>query len=98
MIFWIFSSAAYNKSYEAQHQKSNENSRHISIIEYPYLIKLYLLHIHDDYTEQFLFDTRTSLPNNIWLPIDDEVLQRVTHNFTRDATRINYSKVKRLNE
>jgi hypothetical protein len=81
---------------DKQHQKSNDDDQVFSIIEYPHLIRLHLLYIHNDYAEQFLFDTKTCLPNDIHLIIDYDLLQRVTHNFTRDATRINYSKVKRL--
>ncbi|CAF4569152.1 unnamed protein product, partial [Rotaria sp. Silwood2] len=81
---------------EAQQQKSDDNNRHFSIIEYPYLATLHLLRIHDDYDEQFLLNTKTCLPNNIHLMMDYDVLQRVTQNLTRDATRINYSKVEKL--
>ncbi|CAF3743704.1 unnamed protein product [Rotaria socialis] len=81
---------------EAQQQKSDDSNRHVALIEYSYLAKLHLLSIHDDYAEQFLLDTKTCLPNNIHLIIDYDILQRVTQNLTRDATRINYSKVERL--
>jgi hypothetical protein len=75
---------------------TNNNKELISIIEYAHLIRLHLLRIHDDYVEQFLFDTKTCLPNDIHLIIGYDILQRVTHNFTRDAIRIDYSKVKDL--
>ncbi|CAF4770683.1 unnamed protein product [Rotaria sp. Silwood2] len=52
---------------------------------------------HDDYVEQFLLNTRTSLPNNVSLYINYKSLERVTHNFTRDATRINSTKINYLN-
>jgi hypothetical protein len=81
---------------DKQHQKSNDDNQHFSIIEYSHLIRLHLLRIHDDYAEQFLFDTKTYLPNSIHLIIDHDLLQRVTHNFTREETRINYSKVEHL--
>ncbi len=74
----------------------NDKTQDVSIIEYPHLITLHLLSVHEDYAEQFLFDTKTCLPSNINLIIDHDLLERVTHNFTRDATRINYSKVKHV--
>ncbi|CAF4264189.1 unnamed protein product, partial [Rotaria sordida] len=79
-----------------QYSNSNDENQDFSIIEYPHLIYLNLFEIHDDYAEQFLLDTKTCFLNNICLPIDDDVIQRVTQNFTRDATRNNYSKVKTL--
>ena len=38
-------------------------------------------------------NSKTHLLNNITLRVTDELLQRVTHNFTRDATRTNCSKI-----
>ena len=45
----------------------NDNKRHFPIIEYPHLILLHLLKIHDDYVEQFLLNTKTSFSNSIRL-------------------------------
>ncbi|CAF1323509.1 unnamed protein product [Rotaria sordida] len=47
------------------------------------------------FTEEFLFDTKTYF-QNIFLRIKCESLQRVTQNFTRDATRINCVKINKL--
>ncbi|CAF1321536.1 unnamed protein product [Rotaria sordida] len=77
-----------------QYSNSNDENQDFPIIKYPHLIYLNLFEIHDDYAEQFLFDTKTCFLNDIRLLIDDDVIQRVTQNFTRDATRNNYSKVK----
>ncbi|CAF4358988.1 unnamed protein product, partial [Rotaria sordida] len=52
--------------------------------------------VHDDYIEQFLFHTKTYLQKNIIVYVDYESLQRVTHNFTRDSTRINCAKISKL--
>lgn len=52
--------------------------------------------MHDDYIEQFLFDTKTRLKNYIDLYINYESLQGVTHNFTTDATRVNCAKIIQL--
>lgn len=85
---------------EAQHfkqkQQSDDNTQKSSVIEYSHLITLHLLPVHDDYVEQFLFDTNTYLSNYIQLKADYEQLKRVTQNFTKDTTRNNCSKIKRL--
>ncbi|CAF4097701.1 unnamed protein product, partial [Rotaria sordida] len=79
-----------------QYSNSNDENQDFPIIEYPHLIYLNLFKIHDDYAEQFLLDTKTCFLNNIRLSINDEIIQRVTQNFTRDTTRNNYSKVKTI--
>ncbi|CAF2146388.1 unnamed protein product [Rotaria magnacalcarata] len=73
---------------------SSHNNQHFSIIKYPRLIELVLYDAHEDYVEQFLLDTKSSLPFDIDLYVYFRPLKKVTHNFTRDATRINCSKVK----
>jgi len=78
------------------HSISNDENRDIPVITYSHLTELHFLRIHDDYAEQFLLDTKTCFLNDIYLSIHGDVLQRVTHNFNRDATRKNYSKVKTL--
>jgi hypothetical protein len=70
----------------------NDN-RQWSIIEYPNLIDIDIVQVHEDYVEQFLLNTKTCLLNYVKLFIAYGSLQRVTHNFTRDATRINCFKV-----
>ncbi|CAF3459827.1 unnamed protein product [Rotaria sp. Silwood1] len=75
---------------------SNSDNQTLSLIEYFFLNKLYISKVHDDYIEQFLFDTKTYLQNNVILSVDYESLQRVTHNFTRDATRTNCAKISKL--
>jgi hypothetical protein len=70
-----------------QEQESNNDNRNFSMIEYSHLIPLGLIKVHDDYAEQFLFDTKTCLSNYIRLRINYDQLQRVTQNFTRDAAR-----------
>ncbi|CAF3806548.1 unnamed protein product [Rotaria sp. Silwood1] len=76
--------------------ESRNNNRNLSIIKYTHLTDLYLDYSHDDYAEQFLLDFKMSLPNNVYLHINYESLQRVTHMFTRDATRINCGKLAHL--
>jgi hypothetical protein len=79
-----------------QSYESNHNNRNVSVIEYSFLCELRIINVHDDYIEQFLFDTKTYLLNNIKLCIKYESLERVTHNFTRYATRINCAKIGKL--
>jgi hypothetical protein len=76
--------------------ESNNDNRSLSLIEYSFLNELDLLNVHDDYIEEFLFDTKTCFQNNILLRIKYESLQRVTQNFTRDVTRINCTKINEL--
>ncbi|CAF1330049.1 unnamed protein product [Rotaria sordida] len=80
--------------YNLEPQKNNKQQQ--SIVEYPHLIVLDLRRIHANYLEQFLNDTKMSLLNDIVLHVNYDLLQRVTDNFTRDAIRINCSKVQRL--
>ncbi|CAF4593766.1 unnamed protein product [Rotaria sp. Silwood1] len=73
----------------------NDNSN-LSIAKYYNLITLDIDRAHDDYSEEFLCNTKTYLQNNILLFIRYEALQSVTHNFTRDDTRINCAKINEL--
>ncbi|CAF1458841.1 unnamed protein product [Rotaria sordida] len=68
--------------------QKNDNQQW-SIIEYPCLITLDIVQVHENYVEQFLNNTKTCLPKNVNLHIDYISLQKVTNNFTRDATRMN---------
>jgi hypothetical protein len=85
---------------KSQHRKqsdeSNDDNRNLSLIQFPFLIELTIDDVHDDYIEQFLLDTKTYLRNDVCLYIKYESLQRVTHNFTRDATRINCAKINEI--
>lgn len=87
-------------NFQAQKYKedpvSNDENEHFPMIEYRNLLYLDLSRIHDDYAEQFLFDRKTSFFNDIFLRIHRSVIERVTLNFTRDATRNNSSKIKLL--
>jgi hypothetical protein len=73
-------------------QKCNIN-QNFQIIQYYHLIELDFLRCHDDYVELFLIHTNTYLHNYISLITDIESLARITHNFTRDQTKINCGKV-----
>ncbi|CAF2208551.1 unnamed protein product [Rotaria magnacalcarata] len=76
------------------HRESKNDNQNFSIIKYPYLTNLTFYFAHDDYIEEFLVDTNICLPDNaVHLNIDYEALSRVTHNYTRDKTRINCAKL-----
>ncbi|CAF1393716.1 unnamed protein product [Rotaria sordida] len=74
-------------------EQSKDDNRHLSIIQYPYLTHLDLDFAHEDYVEQFLLDTKTCLPTRFKLEVDYQSIDKVTHNFTRDATQINCVKL-----
>ncbi|CAF1199811.1 unnamed protein product [Rotaria sordida] len=89
------------KNFKPQNNKlckeSQNDNQHFSIINYSYLTNLTLYDAHDDYIEEFLVDTKICLPNNaVHVNIYYEQLKRVTHNFTRDTTRINCAKLNSL--
>ncbi|CAF1121085.1 unnamed protein product [Adineta steineri] len=77
--------------------KPQKNKQHSStLISFPHLNLLNLVHAHDDYAQQFLVDTNTHLPCLLDLCITYESLEIVTNNFTNDATRLYCSKLKGL--
>jgi hypothetical protein len=74
-------------------KKSKEAS---SITEFSHLVELILDNVHIDYVEQFLSSSNTRLPCLNTLHVKYEHLVTVTNNFTRNATRINCAKLKRI--
>ncbi len=48
---------------------------------------------HKDYHEQFLFDTKTCLPNNVRVSMYYPPVKNVTRNFRRSTTRNNCAKM-----
>ncbi|CAF0807461.1 unnamed protein product [Adineta steineri] len=76
---------------------SSDNCQLHSIIEYPHLTILDVKASHIDYVEQFLNETKTIVPcltEFEFLLIED--LKAVTKDFTRQETRRNCAKVKKL--
>ncbi|CAF4130900.1 unnamed protein product, partial [Rotaria magnacalcarata] len=73
-----------------------QDSQSYSIVEFSHLTSLNISHAEIDYVEQFLNSTKTSLPCLTKLEVNYDNLIYVTENFTRDATRVNCSKVKWL--
>ena len=67
-----------------------------SIIEFPHLIELHLLHVHIDYVEQFLSNFNTHVPSLNKLYMKYQHLVSVTNNFTRNETRMNCSRLKTI--
>ncbi|CAF3890248.1 unnamed protein product [Rotaria sp. Silwood1] len=76
--------------------KSNNDNQMLSIIEYPNLTRLDLHCTHNDYVELFLFDRKMTLPNNLHLCVDYQLLKKVTYNFTRYTTPNNCAKLATL--
>ncbi|CAF3474071.1 unnamed protein product [Rotaria socialis] len=79
------------ESYKLMNDKSN-----LSIAKYYNLIDLHIDRAHDDYIDEFLCNTKTYFRNNILLDTHYEALRRATHDFARDDTRINFTKVNEL--
>ncbi|CAF2126866.1 unnamed protein product, partial [Rotaria magnacalcarata] len=96
--FITFLTIENSKSQNNKLSKESENNNQVcSTIKYPYLTALTLYFAHDDYIEEFLIHTKICLPDNtVHINIYLEQLERVTYNFTRDATRINCAKLRSL--
>jgi hypothetical protein len=73
-------------------QAQNAND-YLPLVHYPHLSSLDLMEVHDDYIEEFLLDTKTSLPFDLTVYVNYEVIRRITHDFRRIETRINCSKI-----
>ncbi|CAF4534218.1 unnamed protein product [Rotaria socialis] len=71
-------------------KSKNEN---LPIIKYSYLLDLDISEAEKDYHEQFLFDTKTCLPNNVRVSMNYRLVKKVTRNFRRNTTRSNCAKM-----
>ncbi|UJR24152.1 hypothetical protein I4U23_027118 [Adineta vaga] len=71
VAFPVMSKLTVN-NYCAQNSKQlmDINYNHFKVIRYNHLIELYIKDCHDDYTEQFVLNTKTYLHNSISLYID----------------------------
>jgi hypothetical protein len=78
--------------------RAQENDQHHSsaLITFNHLLKLNLIHVHEDYVTQFLSERNTRLPCLTNLKIRYDTLAGVTNNFTNDETRLNCAKIKSL--
>jgi hypothetical protein len=79
---------------EKPRQRPCDEKERLPVVRYPALRKLELLNVHDDYVEQFLFATRTFFSNGMHVCNYRSQMKRVTHDFMRDETIMNCSKVK----
>ena len=75
---------------------SSENCQLYSTIEYPHLTTLHTWGAHRDYLEQFLNETKTSMPCLTQLITLVRNLAVVTNHFTRRETRRHCAQVKTL--
>lgn len=75
-------------------KKFQNNTPDLLLITYPNLKCIDFKDCHDDYVEQFLLDIKTCLSYSIDIYVNYKTLKRVTHNFKRNATKINCSKVR----
>lgn len=82
-----------NNNQQCRKSDHNNSNNNLSIIQYPDFTELDLFEAHEYYVEQFLIDTKTRLPDNVYVYVHHEILKKVTHNFKRDETRINSSKI-----
>jgi hypothetical protein len=74
-------------------QKNHQH--HSSVpISFNHLLKLNLMHAHDNYATQFLSERNTRLPCLTNLKIGYQALAAVTNNFTNETTRLNCAKIK----
>ncbi|CAF2960014.1 unnamed protein product [Rotaria sp. Silwood2] len=82
-----------NRKQQNNKQCRKSKNQNFSIITYPHLIQLDLHKTHKDYHRQFLFDITTCLPDNVRVCMDYRLTKKVTHNFRRNITRNNCSKL-----
>ncbi|CAF0992612.1 unnamed protein product [Adineta steineri] len=68
-------------------------NQNLSIIQYPYLLELDISRAHKDYYEQFLFDNKTCLPENIFVKMNYQPAKNATRNFRRISSRSNCAKM-----
>jgi hypothetical protein len=86
----------HKRQIKKQFRKSKDENQDLSIVKYPYLKRLDLINTCIDYYEQFLFDTKMDLPFGVRVRMNDELVKKVTRNFTRNRTRNNCAKIKIL--
>jgi hypothetical protein len=82
-----------NRKRQNNKQFRKSKNENLLIIKYPYLMELNISQTQKDYHEQFLFDTKTCLPNNVRVTMDYLLVKKVTRNFRRNTTRSNCAKM-----
>jgi len=73
--------------------ENNLEESALTVVKFSCLVVLNFDEAHDHYVEQFLFDTKTFIPNNVLLGIEYNQFKRITHNFTKSKTRNNCAKM-----
>ncbi|CAF4120692.1 unnamed protein product [Adineta steineri] len=68
-------------------------NQNLSIIQYPYLLELDISRAYKDYYEEFLFDNKTCLPENIFVKMNYQPAKNATRNFRRISSRSNCAKM-----
>ncbi|CAF2812074.1 unnamed protein product [Rotaria sp. Silwood2] len=81
---------------ESQSLCNINSSESYEIAKYPYLTYLDMLGADINYIEQFLNEKKTYVPHLTKLKVVYNSLRIVTNNFTREETRYNCAKIKRL--
>jgi hypothetical protein len=76
-----------------QFGKSNNENQNLPIIKYPHLEELNLYQACMDYHEQFLVESKTSLPPGVCAFMVYKLVRKVTRNFRRKTTRNNCAKL-----
>lgn len=79
-------------NYQPQQKKKHSSP----VVTFPHLISLNLRMANVDYAEQFLCETKTSLPSLLSLTIRYKLLKMATNNFTNDTTRFNCARLRSL--
>ncbi len=59
--------------------ENNLEESALTVVKFACLVVLNFDEAHDHYVEQFLFDTKTFIPNNVLLGIEYDQLKRITH-------------------
>ncbi|CAF4203359.1 unnamed protein product [Adineta steineri] len=93
-LFQAFPSLKHLTVMNTTAQQNNNQS--YSLIEFKNLSYLNVMAADISYLEQFLLNTRTNLPSLTELHANYRHLKYVTEDFTRDATRFNCTKIKKL--
>ncbi|CAF1570973.1 unnamed protein product, partial [Adineta steineri] len=81
---------------QMKHHLICHNNELCTTVVYPHLISLCLEYTYIHYTEQFLNQNKTHLPQLTTLSVDYSKLRFVTQNFTRNATRRNCARLQQI--
>ncbi|KAG0421399.1 hypothetical protein DMUE_6293, partial [Dictyocoela muelleri] len=94
--FLLMQKLSLTNRHAQNHKQSTSQNENLSIVKYSCLTELDIERVHEDYVEQFLCNMKICLQNPISLRVEMKSLEKVTHRFTRDDTRINCAKINRI--